>query len=73
MILISRDLKEVVDSQQGNISQRNLLKEYLKKRVPSLIFIVVVVVLLVESTIFMKMGLNIGGLLIELFKKFVGL
>ena len=67
--LITNELRVLVDAQ---LPQNVLLKEYIKKRAFILILVVIVTVLFIQSTIFLKMGMNVGGALLKMIENFIG-
>lgn len=67
--LITNELRVLVDAK---VPQNVLLKEYVKKRAFILILVVIVTILFIQSTIFMKMGMNVGGALLQIIENFVG-
>lgn len=67
--LITSELRTLVDAK---VPSNILLKEYFKKRIVVIILIVILTILFIQSTVFMKMGLNIGGLLLKIFYSVVG-
>lgn len=67
--LITNELRVLVDAK---VPQNVLLKEYVKKRAVILVLIVIVTILFIQSTIFMKMGMNVGGALLQIIESFIG-
>ena len=67
--MITPELRVLVDAQ---LPQNVLLKEYIKKRAFILILVVIVTVLFIQSTIFLKMGMNVGGALLKMIENFIG-
>ena len=67
--LITNELRVLVDAQ---VPHNVLLKEYIKKRAFILILVVIVTVLFIQSTIFLKMGMNVGGALLKMIENFIG-
>lgn len=51
---------------------KSLLFEYFKLRAKALVFIVIVVILLIQSTVFTDFGLNIGEAIFDWVKNFLG-
>lgn len=69
MNLISRDLQSVVkDGYRGNA----MLKPYIKRRIFSIIFLVVVLLILVTTSVFTDLGLNIGEAILRVASKLLG-
>lgn len=67
--LITTELKALVDAK---LPQNVLLKEYIKKRAMILVLIVIITILFIQSTVFLKMGMNVGGALLEIIQSFTG-
>ena len=67
--LITNELRTLVDAK---VPSNIMIKEYCKKRIVVIILIVILTILFIQSTVFMKMGLNIGGYLLKLFYSVVG-
>ena len=59
-----------IDNINGGV--KSLIFEYFKIRAKVLVFIVVVVILLVQSTVFTDFGINIGVAIFEWVKNFLG-
>jgi hypothetical protein len=87
MNLISNELKSLIDNnqsgtsanRQGNNTQQgysggieNLLTAYIRRRAYALIIIACVLVLLVTTSVFTDLGLNIGQALFDFFSKLLG-
>lgn len=51
---------------------KNLLLAYLKRRMIGVIYMVVVLMLLVTSTVFTDLGFNIGQMIFDVVKNFLG-
>lgn len=55
-----------------NGSTKNLIFAYLKRRIFAIIYIVVVLVLLLMSSVFTDLGFNIGQMIFNAIKSFLG-
>lgn len=93
MVLISRELRSLIDANSNNINvtatttdifrgnsrtnfnlspTRNLIFAYLKRRAVAVIFMVIVLMLLVTTSLFTDMGLNIGQVIFNAVSDFLG-
>lgn len=80
MMLISNELKSIIDRQgQGNqanrgssqnMSNRDILRTYIKRRTVGIVYMVIVLMLLLTSSFFTDTGLNIGQLIFDYVGKF---
>ena len=84
MVLISRELQSLLDSNSSTVNvnintmygnegqlqssinnKNNLLHSYIKRRVVSIVFAVIALMLLVTTSLFTDLGLNIGGAILR--------
>ena len=77
MVLISKELRQLINENQnaGNgvlRPSKNLALAYLKKRAVNVIFMVIVLMLLVTTSLFTDFGLNVGEAIYQKLSSLLG-